>query len=195
MAAPGLFDGEFLDDLELALVEELEVFLLERADGVSPLVANDDRNQDQIYLGAEVGRGFKLARGHLLDLRKAEGCGEECNGEVGVQFHGRSLERVYKVQPLQKRRRHDARGAGRKEKTTRTPLPFASPCFIHLCFTHLRLSLRASPAIRPSAGRASRSLRRLRCPCPSSAPCRALSLTHKPWSSSPLWRRRVPRTR
>jgi hypothetical protein len=66
MPAAGLFDGKAFDELKFAFVVEFEVFLLQRANRVALLVANDHGDEDESDLGAEVGRGIEFARGHLL---------------------------------------------------------------------------------------------------------------------------------
>ena len=59
----GLFNGKPRYFLQLAPVEELEIFLLQRADGMPLAIANHHGRQDQIYAGAE-GEG-RVALGHL----------------------------------------------------------------------------------------------------------------------------------
>ena len=44
VTAARLFNRELFDHLKLALVEQLKVFLLERADRVGPFVTHDDRH-------------------------------------------------------------------------------------------------------------------------------------------------------
>ncbi len=51
---------EFYDGLEFAFIEEAEVFLLQVADSVAFVVADDDGHGDQIYAGGECGGGFVL---------------------------------------------------------------------------------------------------------------------------------------
>ena len=64
MGGASAFSIENFDDLlKLAFVEELEVFLLQRADGVPRAVANHNGHQHQIYRGAEGER--RIALGHL----------------------------------------------------------------------------------------------------------------------------------
>ena len=58
--------GKLRDFLQLAFVEELEVFLLQRADGVPLRVANHHRHQHQIYPGAEGERRVALRYLSLL---------------------------------------------------------------------------------------------------------------------------------
>ena len=66
-----LFHREFRDELRLAFVEELEVFLLEITDGVAIAIAHDDRDGNEVDAGAKSdGRFF---RGNLGLIRRRGG--------------------------------------------------------------------------------------------------------------------------
>src|SRR5580700_1064421 len=63
--AAGLFHRKARNILRLAPVEELEVLLLEARDGLTPAIADDYRNQHQIYSGFE--RSLLIVSGHFRD--------------------------------------------------------------------------------------------------------------------------------
>ena len=84
----GLLNGKPRYFLQLAFIEELEIFLLQRADGVPLAIANHHRHQHQIYAGAECERRVMLrylCRGLRL-LRGTHHSRTSRNGQYSPQY-------------------------------------------------------------------------------------------------------------